>query len=1473
MIVIEDKKQCLKDYIQVGKMKMGDFLEIAIAITQETAKLHSKNIIHQDLNPANIILNIDSKKVIIKKSILSIQATDTIIVHNGENIDGNLRYISPEQTGIVSQAIDFRSDLYSLGVVFYEMLSGNPPFISNDPLELIHAHIAVKATSLHEMDVEIPEVISNIVHKLLAKSANERYQSVFGLVTDFASCLSEFKEHGQINCFHPGANDSPTVFKIPEKHYGRAEELTLLKELFGKVKSRKSPILFITGAPGIGKTHLINELREHFSREGAAFISGKFDQYKSDIPYSAIIEAFRDLIRQLLSKKEKELSLWKKKIITALGINGQLVTDVIPELELIIGKQKPLEELSAEEAKNRFHSVFQNFIKLFANEAYPLLLFLDDLHWSDTGSLELLDAVFSRTTMKSIMLIGAFRDIEAENNLSLTTLINNFQKNKPNYQLLNLKPVNKDFVADLLKEALAQDIDMNDPFVHLILEKSYGNPMFIKEFLIDLYKKGLIRHQLNEANHVTNQSNCWHIELDKIRHTSLAANVVEIISERLQKLPYHTVTILKLGSCIGIEFSLDILSKIQSKPVNELLEYLEKAISEGIIQKKAGCFQFIHDKIREAVYNIISPKAKEKNHYFIGKLLLKQAGQEKNSEEIFSIVHQLNPGKNLVNVEERKILVDLNLRAGYYAIKSTAYHAAVHFLKQGIDLLAKDSWKGDYETTLSFYTSLLEAEYSTRNHEAVDAISSLLFLNAKSLSVRIRAYELKIDCYTDQMKYTEVFTTARAALKELNFILPEKIGNLTILKEKVKISYQLKNGDIAGLTDLPTITDPNMKILIKLMAKISDAAYTTNPYLFGFLILKGVQLSLKHGNCPGTAYFYSGLAVLYCQQGFFNDIDKGYNLSKIALDLTNKYYSKSLHIKILFANTYITHWKESIKSNLNNYLKVIDLCLNDSDKQYFRFSYLYYTTSYLLMGKTLNKSLDLFNQYTDHINKLEPFDLNSYFLFVKQALDDPSKSQDKLFLNSFYLTKCFMFYLYDDYKKGVELCKNEKIFLDGLCSSPTVPIYYFFYALHLTGNYLNVNKILERIKYDYQLRRIQKKFKNWGRHNQSTYLAMYFLIAAEISRIKNKDSQAGKLYKKSIELAKENQFQYCQAIACECAANFYFAREMLDEGRHYLKAAYHCYEQWGAKGKLKKLLRQYPDLNIVTQVNHDKVKDSGHDTRAKSVSHTCSVADLNLQAITEASNLFSVENDVNTILKKLISIVRKKSGADRVLLNYEKFFLEASSFIDKETTINTHDSAFQEQHIPLSIIRFVTRSKETVLIPNVSKEKRFSTDQYILDKKPKSILCMPVVFQNKLLGIIYLENSQVSDLFAFSRHLVLKNLVNQIALIIENSLLNKKQLSNHKKTKLESELILNKILKSNYKLTNQEIKIALLFKEGYNREEICVKLNISYNTLRSYLKWIYEKTINPENEVFEKVGRVDKLSTFILFLNKLESYY
>ncbi len=1475
MILTEDIIVSLKDYFHDKKVNTNDFLKIAISVSEELAETHTKNIIHNDINPKNIIVDTKTKKAFIKQSMISIKAHSEKVNAKLEKIDGNLRYIPPEQTGLVNQPLDFRSDLYSLGAVFYEMLTTRPPFSGENPAELIHANVAMKPISPHNLNKNVPEQISAIVCKLLAKTPNERYQSAFGLLVDLKRCQKQLNKYAKIKTFSIGKNDISAVFEIPKKLYGREKEFTLIQKLFSRLKNGNSQILMISGVPGIGKTFLVQESQKLFMKESGWFISGKFDQYRKNVSYAAIIDIFRQLIRQLLGKTNQEIELFKRKLLKTLNRNAQIIIDVIPELELIIGNQKQVEKLPANENRNRFHYTLRNFIKVFADKSTPLVFFLDDLQWADTASIELIDSILSDRRLQAIMFIGAFRNIEAEKNSALVTIITELQQNRKNYQQLKLTPIAKRYLAIILKDTLKKNIHENDSLVQLIFDKTCGNPLFVREFLINLHKNGVITYNNNSKVYYGSLQNFgWQVNMDKINNTGLPETVVDILTGRIKILPSETLDILKLASCFGLDFSPDILSKISGKYINPLLVSLQQAIVSGLIIKKADKFMFIHDEVQEVIYSLIDDTVKKTHHYHIGKLLLNIASETEITNDIDSILYQLNLGKSLLNHEERNRLIDLNLKAGKKSKVSTASDAAVHFLKQGLALLPDNSWISHYQTTLTYYLELAEAEYLCRNFDEADGLFAIILDKATSTVDRLKLYELKLDCYNIQLRHHDVLNTAKSAMQELAFSLPAKIGKLTVLKEKIKISRKLNKKNMSAILNLPTITNTEIINLISIMVKIANAVYSSYPYLFIYLVIKGIDLSLKYGHCQGTAYFYSSFAPLCCQSGILQNIDRAYQLSKLSLNLNNKYYSSSLHTKILFTSIFVTHWKEPLKNNLDYYQQIIDLCLNSGNSQYLNFSYLYYSSSYLLMGKTLKETVDLFNKYNDHNKKWASLNLDANFILVKQAFNNNSKKAgDGLFLALFYLNRVIQFYMYEEYKKGIDLCRKERYFNDSLYLNPTAPIYYFFYALHLAADYLSPKPIHTKISHYYKLLKIKSRFKKWAQYNKSTYYPMYILIAAEIARVQKKHADAVNLYKEAIELTEENGFLYCQAIALECMGRFYCAEEMLKDASRHINEAYNCYKLWGAATKARIMTEKYPDLisspKKITVENFDSEKVMSINSQTE----TCSITNLDLQSITEGFHLLAAGDDVHNTLKNLLRILIQKSGAERVLLLLERnnrLYAELECLVENSQSRVIFSPGLRKENYPESICRYVMRAKKLLLLSNVSRENDFVNDPYFLAQKPKSILCIPVKWMNTLVAVVYMENNTSSNLFALNRHELLKNIVNQIAMFIENSQREKKQWTDHKQSLANPDLSLQKILKKEYQLTNQEIKVVLLFKEGFSRKEICQKLNIASQTLRSHLKCIYNKTIKLGYEETEKAGRVDKISRLLVFLNKLE---
>ncbi|NEP43096.1 MAG: serine/threonine-protein kinase PknK [Okeania sp. SIO2H7] len=562
----------LEEFTQKKPLTLEEFIPIAIQLANILQQLNQNRVIHKDLKPANILIHPETKQVkLIDFSIASLLPKETQEIHNPNVLEGTLAYISPEQTGRMNRAIDYRSDFYSLGVTFYELLIGELPFQSNDPMELLHSHIAKPVPPVREINPHIPLVVSGVTGKLLAKNAEDRYQSAFGLKYDLEKCWSQLQEAGEIKNFEIAKRDLCDRFLIPEKLYGRETEVRSLLDAFERVATGNCEMMLVAGFSGIGKTAVVNEVHKPIVRQRGYFIKGKFDQFNRNIPFSAFVIAFRDLMGQLLGESDDQLQMWKGKILEAVGENGQVLIDVIPELERIIGAQPSAPELSGSAAQNRFNFLFEQFIAVFTTKEHPLTIFIDDLQWADLASLNLMKVLMGDTQMGYLLLLGAYRDNEVFPAHPLMLSLAELEKQQTTISTITLAPLSIEHIDRLVAETLSCTVELAAPLTDLVYQKTKGNPFFTTQFLKGLNEDKLITFNRNLGY--------WECDLVKVREASLTDDVLEFMAKRLRKLSEATQKVLKLAACIGNQFDLETLAIICETPSEEVAAALWSALA------------------------------------------------------------------------------------------------------------------------------------------------------------------------------------------------------------------------------------------------------------------------------------------------------------------------------------------------------------------------------------------------------------------------------------------------------------------------------------------------------------------------------------------------------------------------------------------------------------------------------------------------------------------------------------------------------------------------------------------------------------------------------------------------------------------------------------------------------------------------------------------------------------------------------
>ncbi|BAZ42391.1 two-component hybrid sensor and regulator [Calothrix sp. NIES-4101] len=1302
----------LEKYIQQQPLDLSETLGIAIQLADILHELHQHRVIHKDIKPANILIHPESKQVkLIDFSIASVLPKETQEIQNPNTLEGTLAYLAPEQTGRMNRGIDYRSDFYALGITLYELFTGSLPFVTNDPLELVHCHIAKIATPVHQVNTDVPEMLGAIVAKLMAKNAEDRYQSALGLKHDLQECLNQWKETESIAEFELGQRDLCDRFNIPEKLYGREKEVQTLLGAFERVSEGASELMLVAGFSGIGKTAVVNEVHKPIVKQRGYFIKGKFDQFNRNIPFSAFVQAFRDVMGQLLSESDEQLAQWRTQILAAVGENGQVLIEVIPELEQIIGEQPAVPELSGSAAQNRFNLLLQKFIAVFTTQEHPLVMFLDDLQWADSASLSLLKLLLTDAQQNHLLVIGAYRDNEVFPAHPLMLAVDDIQKIKASINTLTLAPLSQSDVNHLIADAFSCTTDLALPFTELVYQKTAGNPFFTTQFLKALHEDGLITFNWEVGS--------WQCDIATVRSLALTDDVVEFMALQLQKLPPETQAVLKLAACVGNQFDLVTLAIVSEQSEQETASALWKALQEGFViptnevykfyqnssvssdqsisqitdrtKKLTVSYKFLHDRVQQAAYFLIPDSQKQATHLKVGQLILNSTSSETLEAKIFDIVNQLNKGSEIIlQQSEKDNIAQLNLMAGKKAKTSTAYKAAVDYFKSGITLLAENSWQTHYPLTFSLYREGAECEYLIGNLNQAEQWFDLALNHAQDALEKVEIYAIQL--YLKMTQGENIKAASDAALKGLSLLgmhLPRTAEEqqAEIEKQLSQLHAKFANVSPSDLFDLPDMTDPSQKACVSMLANLWSATYMEGNQTLAYLsLLLMVTTSLTYGNTEASGFAYCLYGMTLASQG---DYQTAYEFGTSALKLDHHFNSKKFIYRTnnIFAHT-INPYNRHLKTNLSVSRQAFQASQEGGDVVFGSWAVSFLIWAMIIKGDCLSAIYAETEKYLDYLQRVN--DVNMLYAFTLQRqfllnLQDASQSTDLLNkqdsdssdedypyiqiwrerrnfehgINWYCFLKLQLSYLYGNYADAVAAAQEAEPTLPANAGFFPIILYHVYYPLSLAALYPEATET-EKVQYWDVLQHHQQIIKTWADNCPENFLHKYLLLSAEMAVISGKALEAADLYDRAIAAAKINEYTQEEALANELAAKFYLNWGKPRIAQEYMIEAYYGYARWGAKTKVADLETRYPNLlrpilqsaevsvgTWNTLMTISPLTTSIHSSTHKSSNNTTINQALDFAAILKASQALSSTIELDQLLHQLTQIIMQNSGGDR----------------------------------------------------------------------------------------------------------------------------------------------------------------------------------------------------------------------------------
>ncbi|MEH1990433.1 AAA family ATPase [Nostoc sp.] len=1410
-------------------MPLSTFLGFAIALTEILGRIHAASVIHKDINPGNIVLNLDTGVVKIIDFGIATQFNHTNPTFKSPHVlEGTLAYLSPEQTGRMNRLLDYRSDFYSLGVTFYELLTGQLPFPTTDVLELVHCHIAKHPIPPNEINTTIPKPVSDIIIKLMAKNAENRYQSAWGIKADLEICAEQLEEIGQISSIQLALQDVSGQFQIPQKLYGRDKEVAMLLAAFVRVacpednriacpesnriaslpnnsettsqsEQRDEPkfqveMMLVSGYAGIGKSALVQEIYKPITQKRGYFISGKFDQFQRNIPYSAIADALQKLVQQLLSEPDEQVQQWRSRLLTALGNNGQIIIDVIPEVELIIGKQSAVPEIGATEAQNRFHRIFRQFVRVFCSESHPLVIFLDDLQWIDSATLNLIELMLLDEQAQSLFLIGAYRDNEVNPTHPLVLMLERLRKQGAVLQEIILAPLTLLPLNQLIAETLHRNTDIVRPLAELVLRKTEGNPFFVNEFLRMLHSENLLTF---DAQYLS-----WQWNIAQIQAQNITDNVVELMLHKLMKLPKNTQQILRLAACIGAEFNLDTLSIVCDQPPETIFQDLLTAIQVGLIQPLSELdenlliqeYKFLHDRVQQASYTLIDESQKQIVHLQIGRNLLGKTLPERLSDRLFEIVDHLNHGIELVTDQlERNEIARLNLITGQKAKAAIAYSMAKKYLATSRVWLAASSWQTNYDLTLDLYLETTEVAYLCGDFEQVESWAAIVLQESQTVLDPVKIYDIKIQTYIAQNHLLEAINTALHVLQQLGIRFPEQPNQLDIQLEIDAIASLFSEMPIERLSNLPQMVEPNKLEAMKILSRITTIAQVAAPNLMPLFASKQVSLSIQYGNASTSPVAYANFGLILC--GMVGNIESGYRFGQLALRLLSQPYTHAIKSRtVTIVSSFIIPWKKHVRETLPQFLEGYQSGLETGDLEFAAYCAHCYCFHSFAVGKELVELERKMTKHGEAIRQIKQEIALTWNQVYQQSIlnligrsvnpcrligevyNEESKlpqheiANDGFAIFNVHLNKLSLCYLFYEYNQALHNSDIAENYLLQMTATFAKVLYYFYDSLTRLAIYPEScaqaqPEILKKVAAH------QKEMKHWAQYAPMNHLHKYYLIEAEKARVLGQLFDAEEFYEQAILGARDNEYIQEEALAYELAAKFYLSRGREKFAQTYIKEAHYCYERWGAIAKVRDLETRYPQLfpqssDAASPNPKTSVTTSNHSPIA-----------FDLAAVMKASQAILSEIELDKLLSSLMKILIENAGAQTgflILENSGEWVIKASGELNEGENIyatQVLQSIPIRNHLPESIINYVIRTHECVILSDATRESNFINEPYIQHYQPQSILCLPLLNQNRLVGVLYLENRLAAGAFTAERTQVLNLLSSQAAIAIENATL------------------------------------------------------------------------------------------------------
>lgn len=1385
--------ETLADYLKKGRLDLIDFLKLSMGITKAVLYLHSKNIIHKNINPTNIMVDGAGDIKIWGFDFAIERGRDLNYSNVSEALELGLHYISPEQTGRMNRPIDHRTDLYSIGAVLFEMITGRPLFNLTDPVELMHAHLALLPEAPSKYRDDIPKVLEQVILKLLKKNTEERYQSCSGLLNDLQQCLDRLLDINEITDFKLGTQDHMDQFQISSKIYGRDQELAVMHEIFGRTKHKKAELALVSGYSGVGKSSFVREFQKYIDLEGGFFISGKFEQYKKNPPLSSLLLALNDLIDQILIRGEEQREYWKNSVLQAVGNSGRLIIDIMPDLELLIGPQPEVPKLPMTESKNRFNQVFNSFIRSFASQDHPMCIFLDDLQWLDTTTRRWLEDTLKDSSLKHLLIICAYRENEVSPSHPLMLMLDRLKSHNVASTLIDLKPLEENSVTEIVSDSLSISLEQSAELAQIIFRKTLGNPFFIRQCLLTLYESGAITLSQNTL--------FWTYSPEKAYRVKISDNVIDLMAELFFRLPTEVQLTLKYASCIGNTFSIEILGGLIDIGEEELdmqLKLAEKlCIIENIKTKERSGdddYGFQHDKIQQAALGMLPDEEKKKVRYAIAKSIMAKLGNLENSDHIYTVTDHFNFAKSLIDDEQilRK-LISLNIAASVRAKYANAYESGLGYIKTAMDLVNQKKLGVPKKMLRDLNLQRAESEHLVGNNEVVEAFFDEALRNTEDVIDKARVTIRKIQFFNNIRNFEAAYNACREVTAELGVKIPASFSPPGLVVEFVKYKSLMGNREVDELINLPEMQDEKLKTAVLLMAAAGQSAFQIRPELCVLVCAIMVNLCLKHGNTEGGIIGFLGFGPVF-HSGILGFRTTGYKIGQLTLALVEKYHSHGSKAEANFVTGYFaipwrrpalemeTYWQTAYESGLevgdlfhascascamiqSHFMRGVQYdSILESSTAYLDFLHRIQLEEAILTMAAVNQTIKNLKGQTE-----SSLSFSDHSFDEKQYVQQLGEFNSRHFAHFYYINKMQSLYLWEEYEEAYQVSLVSDQYLKDSPGMLHTAEHYFYKGLILAALIPTAGST-NSFKWKRALTGIVAKFKKYSQHSPSNFEHKYELLAGELAKAKGAIDDAQKHYYRALEAAENHEYLQIQALANRRLFDLHLNGDKKKIAAIHLSDAEYSYDLLGAKGIADLMASKRSSSNF-----SQKEFRFGQRADDKSASQKFSNQDLDLKSVMKSSEAISKEIRLKDLLTILMKIIIENAGAQRMVLLLKN---DADFTVQSESSTKSPDPKLFEA-LPLKrfdtiakeIVYYVAKNKESLILDNAHQDSRFAKDAYIQRERLKSIMCVPLMKQNEVTGIIYLENNLIEGAFTAERLSLINILSSQMAISLENALL------------------------------------------------------------------------------------------------------